>query len=77
MVITAANDTLLRQIHDEEALEYSYNIREKKALLDHLNVAELRVLLVHYGFADKGRDAKSWPRSEILECLAEHMVAAS
>jgi hypothetical protein len=75
---TKLNDEeLLRLAHDEDAAEYSLAIREKRALLNRLSVAELRVLLVHYGYAENGRDAKSWPRSEILECLAEHMAESA
>lgn len=71
-----SDEEALRLYHEEAMIEYDCAVREKHALLSKLNVAELRVLLVHYGFADKGRDARSWPRTEMLECLADYMAEA-
>lgn len=71
-----SDEEALRLDSDEAVFHYDCAVREKHALLSKLNVAELRVLLVHYGFADKGRDARSWPRTEMLECLADYMAEA-
>lgn len=50
----------------------TYRVHE--ASVKRLSVAELRVLLVHYKFADAGRDAKSWSKADMVDAIAEQLT---
>lgn len=59
--------------HDEMPdylLEDMADYRGKVALLNKLTVADLRILLVHYKLATDKRDAKDWPKADMVDALA-------
>lgn len=39
-----------------------------------LNVAELRVLLIHYRFASTASEARTWSRADMVEAIAEQLT---
>lgn len=68
-------DDELRFHHDNEMADYRAQFEVEKARLAKLNSAELRVLLVHFKFAEAGRDAKSWSRADMIDGLAEQFMS--
>lgn len=70
------HDPRLAEFHVEDMLAFDADKRAKAALLNKLNVDELRVLLVHYDYADKGKGARRWSKAEMVETIAEHMADA-
>lgn len=69
-------DQAERFYFESEMLEMAADLNAEKALLGKLTNPELRILLVHYKLAIDARDAKTWPRADMIECLAEHRVSA-
>lgn len=69
-----SEDALLREAHEQDAAETSATFAAEIALLNKLTVAELRILLVHYGYAADAREAKTWRKDEMVDGIAEHRV---